>query len=762
MAAHLMARLNAEKLKKSKGALMKVVRTAAIVIGAVAAVATGVGAIVGAKAFLLATGVSLATVGAVGTLAGLVAGLTASRPSGSVQGSQTQVSFDPQAGIPYIAGRTGFAGVARHQDTYGAKNIFLGTVLVFSGCGPVQEFESFSVDRGAVTFSAGAATGDYAGWMWLDTQLGATPEASALTASQGTLPGWGAANKLSGYCAALWELKFDKNGKKFAAGVPLPMAVIKGVKVYDPRLDSTYPGGSGTHRSDDESTWEYSENPWLHALAWALGRHQNGKRVMGVGMPADSIDVAAYVEAANIADTNGWTCGGVVSSQDDKWNVLKLMCQAGGGQPMRLGGMLSCHYETSRVSLATITDADLIGKASVTATQPRRDRINTAVPRCRLETHGWEVTSLEAVSVASYVTEDGDTRTREVDFPLVQDKDQAAQLAAYEIVNAREFGPIRLTLKTKWLGYKPGDCLTLDIEELGLASQTAIITGRTLDPSTGAVTLELKSETASKHAFALGLTGTAPPTPSLDPPDYDTLVEDFEPNQLSRLSNTTGQATDTFTANDGNPFSRIVASGEARDGDVVSFPTTLSKVPQISFLPGGNAATAGENVAIQAVGLSTTGFTMKAKSQAVTAGSTITDTGSAAGGTGEPDLVINRTDGGAPFDGKFTFRFTVTVGEIAPGEPGNVDIGIFVKQSAAWVQVGSATRTATGTYDYSVTPGTVDFGAGTEFGVSLLYSEGTGSALSGFTHVKYTLGTVTETSLTPAGASPIPWLALLS
>jgi hypothetical protein len=66
-----------------------------------------------------------------------------------------------------------------------------------------------------------------------------------------------------------------------------------------------------------------------------------------------------------------------------------------------------------------------------------------------------------------------------------------------------------------------------------------------------------------------------------------------------------------------------------------------------------------------------------------------------------------------------------------------------------------------GTYNVAVYPGTVDFGSGAEFGVDLMAAEGSGSALSGFTHVQYTPGSVTESSLTPSGASSIPWLATL-
>src|SRR3546814_9024922 len=74
------------------------------------------------------------------------------------------------------------------------------------------------------------------------------------------------------------------------------------------------------------------------------------------------------------------------------------------------------------------------------------------------------------------------------------------------------------------MGYRPGDCLTLDIPELGLSSQAAIITRRSLDPATGVVTPELKSETPGKHDYALGRTGTPPPTPTLAVPDLSAVA----------------------------------------------------------------------------------------------------------------------------------------------------------------------------------------------------------------------------------------------
>src|SRR3546814_881987 len=124
--------------------------------------------------------------------------------------------------------------------------------------------------------------------------------------------------------------RFDTDGELYGAGAPEPAWVGKWVLAYDPRKDSTYPGGSGSHRALDESTYEWTDNPGLHALTWALGRWSNGKRVCGIGAPVSTIRVADFVECANVCEANGWKVGGVEWTTDSKWDTLKRMLQAGG------------------------------------------------------------------------------------------------------------------------------------------------------------------------------------------------------------------------------------------------------------------------------------------------------------------------------------------------------------------------------------------------------------------------------------------------
>jgi len=165
---------------------------------------------------------------------------------------------------------------------------------------------------------------------------------------------------------------------------------------------------------------------------------------------------------------------------------------------------------------------------------------------------------LDEVTSSTYLAEDGEPKSKETQFDLVQQVDQGAELAAYELVNGREFGPIQLPLKPAFMVYQVGEAVTVDIPELGLNSQRAIILGRQIDPASGAVVFTLESETNAKHDFALGRTGVAPPSPTLITPQemdettggqtgVDTaitsLILSSSPSNLTLSINTAGVVT---------------------------------------------------------------------------------------------------------------------------------------------------------------------------------------------------------------------------
>jgi hypothetical protein len=501
--------------------MAKVLRTVGMVAGVVALAATGLGA------FAVAGSALAATAGTVASVASVVAAI-------SQAGAQALAKPPAQIGqinnriigannpLPYLMGRSFSGGVQVHDVGYGGEvddvdNPYRWLVYVHSACGPVDAIETTLANFSSVSFSGGAneATGYYADYWWRRQQLGARPESSALTPQFSGAPRWGSSYKLSGFCAVGHNLKWSKRGKRFGGGqLPIIGEVIRGVRVYDPRLDSTYPGGSGSQRINNESTWAYSRNTALHALAYSYGRYVNSKKVFGVDLGGASIDLASAVAWANVCDANGWTVNGTIYEPGNKWENLKRICAPGGGVPVLTGGILRFDYQASRTSLATITRDDLAG-GPVRDQLGRgwKDRHNTIVPRYRSEAHQWEFVQSAEIAVTAFVTEDGETKLDEIQYDLVTDKDQAAELATYEIYQRRELGPISVALKPHWRDYDPGECFTVaaDVSPTG-ASLKVVMRSRSIDPGSGVVNATFEAESDAKHTAALGSTGTAPST----------------------------------------------------------------------------------------------------------------------------------------------------------------------------------------------------------------------------------------------------------
>jgi hypothetical protein len=479
----------------------KALKIAAIVVGVAAVIVTGGAALGLLPAVIPLLGISATLLGTIltvtATALSLLSSVLAKPPKLASSGVGQQLDFraDPASGEPYPIGHAMIGEGVVHQASWGDKNKYLGIVGVLSIC-TLSAYSGLYADMTAVSFSGRNATGYFHDFMYLSTQLGALPEGAALdmTAPDASnMPDWSSSHKTSGLGTAGLVLVADvKDGKIYSGGLPKLTHLVDGVKAYDARADSTQPGGSGAQRALNESTYVYSQNPWVHAETYALGRWQNDIRVIGPGLAPAQIDFPAYMEAATIADTNGWKASGLIMSTDRKWDVMKSMAQAGGGFPMPTGAHLSCLVNAPRVSLETITEADVKGQVSAPQMRTRRDRLNGAIPRYRSADHGWEIIPGNAVRNSTWLADDGGLEaTREVEFALVADvgdgagKDQAAQLAAYFVANSRERGPITVELGYVWSQYKLGDCLTLNLPSANLNSQKCVVIGRTINPAQG-------------------------------------------------------------------------------------------------------------------------------------------------------------------------------------------------------------------------------------------------------------------------------------
>jgi hypothetical protein len=368
-------------------------------------------------------------------------------------------------------------------------------------------------------FDFGPITSYYNGFYGIDSQLGARPESTALVPPlNAPATNWTSAHKLSGNAAIGWNFLFDKDGKRYASGVPVTGAIWDGNYVYDPRLDSTRPGGSGSCRLGNESTYVFSRTPALYAGTYAHGYYDNGERIMGIGVPADGIDWQAIAAWANDCETNEWEASGVIfeggpdAGPGQRKRNLADICAAGAGRWLMAGAVLSFDWQRPRVPLATFTDSDIDEDGGDLVTlQSFRDRFNVVRPQYTDPDSNWQQITAEPIAGTTYVTEDGQRKVRAWPLNLVAKADQAGQIATYAMADSREVGPITLTFGPEWREYRPGDCLRWESEETGFEGDLVIVS-RSFDPATLKVTFTFKGETAGKHDFALGKVAVPPPT----------------------------------------------------------------------------------------------------------------------------------------------------------------------------------------------------------------------------------------------------------
>lgn len=505
---------------------------AAVSVAAVAPAVAAKAAFVGAlktAAFSALTNLAISTA------------LSAFQPSvGGASGRTFEFVIDPDGPIPFAAGQVGVSGSVVHRDTFGPDLMYYGIPAVLSGAGPITSVVEFKADEEVVTFdgTGKAVTSQYANELWFKWLPGDQPSA-ALVSPSGlkngvTLPGWTANHKLSG--KACFMIVMGENSKQtaFPTGEIKPLITLQGLKVYDPRLDSTYLGGSGSCRLDNPATWVYSENPLLWALKWCLGLWEGPTlkgapahgsstdyQVGGIGSKLAGIDVGAFVAAANIADANGWKVSAYPNTDDDKHQVLEAFLQAGGCVYAQRAGKISVIQRAAvRPSIVTVSAADTAGPIEIDTAASRIDRINTIRPRFWSPDHSWQMTAMPEITVPDYVTDDGGKRTRGIDYPFVSNATQAGQLAALMIANTREAIAGVIPLKPHLQRIRPGDAFTITEPGFVLSGLKCLCLNTEYDPNTGVVRVSFVSETDGKYAYAMGLSPTPPEPQVLTPNDY--------------------------------------------------------------------------------------------------------------------------------------------------------------------------------------------------------------------------------------------------
>jgi hypothetical protein len=464
------------------------------------------------------------------------------RPKIPTAGSELEVQIDPNAGLPIAIGERLTYGNLAYQKTWvggknnAEKNQILGMVKILSSGGPIESIEYCQLGDNKVTgWSSNPLTSlSYVTACSPDTGKVYTYENNYhqrwskgdLTGSVATLAyfnagGWTGYDGNSSLTGFAWVAEVLKNNNTtFPQSVPSASYLIKGLKWYDWRKDSTVEGGMGSHRWDDPDTYDYSQNGPVVSYNIIRGRLEKtagGTIVKSWGLHVNPtlIDLDSFNNAANIADAYGWKVNAIAYTTDTPKALLDKIMQCSGGYLISQGAMISVYINAPQTTIFYITDDDIVGDVEIPTSTSYRDRLNSVIPIYPEPVLGYQDNYAEAVTVQKYQDEDGELKSTELHLDYCTDIDQATQLAALELVNSREFLTPTIVCKPRLLQVKTGQTVTLTSEGLNAATQKYLVVGREIDLNTMCVRLKLRSEDDDKYEWVQGHSSVAPDTKTI-------------------------------------------------------------------------------------------------------------------------------------------------------------------------------------------------------------------------------------------------------
>lgn len=521
------------------GKVVKSLAIGAAIFFGLAPLAGAASILLGAK-FLATTATVIGAVKAVGVavaLSGVASALLMPKIP-KAQLSRLNATLDPIASRKIVFGETAMATDVRYYEPSGTDQEYVDYIIAVAAHEVESIDEIWFEDRMAWS-AAGGVQSAYTGYLTVNVRTVGT-SANYITINSGTK--WGEGETLTGCAYVHIRLKRTGNTKKaespVVSGLPGRVTIRgKGAKLYDPRLDSTVTGGSGSHRADDQTTWGTAsgrDNPALQLLYFMLGYKINGKLSVGAGIPPNRIDLESFITAANVCDESitlaaggtqpRYLTAGVVGDDDDRMAVIESLLICMNGTLRDSGGKLSLVVIKNDLAspVLNFVDQDVLGEFNWNQTRSLSDSFNVIRGRYTdpSDSSLYQLTDYPSVSIDS---PDGIERSKTLDLAFVQEGRRAQRIAKQMLQRAQYRGIFSASFSAKALGVQIGDVVTMSFETLGWSNKLFRVVSQTIR-NNGIIDLSMIEENAAIYAWDAEEAPVVTPT---EPTVYDPLNSPF-------------------------------------------------------------------------------------------------------------------------------------------------------------------------------------------------------------------------------------------
>ena len=411
-----------------------------------------------------------------------------------VGGLQLDIRADHDVPQSLIVGRAVTAGSLVYTETYGTRgevdNSDLIQIIALADhpCDSLVKVfvEGARGTLGGETGIHGESVNGYNEKLWVRFFDGTQTTADAWTT-----------NVLAAHSKRSWTSSFKGRGRCYARihaiydqdKVPGLFAwrfVVRGAKLYDPRLDTTV-GGSGSHRFSDLSTHAWTDN--LAVICYNILRgiritdgSSNVVHFYGLeGLDASNLPLDTWFAAMNVCDTqidgeDQYFGGAEIPVDTPPLEAIKEILKSCDGRLVEVGGIYKLYVGDPGAQVMSITDGSLRADSSdvFEPILPIAQRINY-VAATYTGTTKWlpRVANPKRDAIAEEL--DGRRIALELDIPWVQSARQAQQLCRQILQKAQRQRKHRIPLGPDNWGLEPGDVIEWNSDRNGYVDKLFVV-----------------------------------------------------------------------------------------------------------------------------------------------------------------------------------------------------------------------------------------------------------------------------------------------
>ena len=447
-------------------------------------------------------------------------------PSFGNVGSNMSVSSDPVGNAEIVYGQIRKGGTKVYHETTGSGKYY--HYFLALAMHEVEEIGNIYINDQAVSINASGivTTSKWNSKILIKKFTGSSTQNiySDLSGISNGPSNYSSSFKGQGVAVLYVRLEYDQ--ETFQSGMPMITAVVKGKKLYDPRKDSTSSAydsslAVSTHRTNDASTWQYSNNPALVIRDYLTSN-------LGVDADQDQIDDDMIATAANDCatqsgsfneSTNSWNndvttednsfeTDGSLSSGNSKLANLNTLIKCLNGTLFWAQGqfrLVAGGYRNPEVTDAFTLD-DVRSPISIQTRSSRRDLINTVRGTFVDRDNRWIAGEFPQIQAVDMSEDNNIESVIDLDFPMCTKSAAVQRLAKQVLYTSREQITLKARFSSKAFQLQVGDRIKLTISRYSWTNKLFLVKGwKVIANNGGPIEVELELQETSSTAYRWSL-----------------------------------------------------------------------------------------------------------------------------------------------------------------------------------------------------------------------------------------------------------------